>query len=208
MSGNDTAIADLSKWAPPQRRRIVDGDPVIEKLAPCAGPKMLDPSGVVVDRLPLSNGIANRRPNDPYGMTILPEKLAAGWVYFGRCPLGVTDSVQHVPAAIRHYPDKDGKPDLGRPRGPCVRAADGGRITDANPCECIVALEQHRKKRQAAKDATAEARINKLAKLAEQTATANLNAANASTAAAEQLAAAAQALAAAAQAPRKEREQK
>ena len=54
MATNSQPIADLSKWVPPQRRRIVDGDIVVEKLSPLPGPKMLDPDGNVIDRLPLA----------------------------------------------------------------------------------------------------------------------------------------------------------
>ena len=182
-------IADLSKWSPPQRRRLVDGEVVIEKLSPVPGPKMLDPSGNVIDRLPAANGFIGWK-NDPYRVTVIAEKVAKGWVHFDRCPIS-SESVEHLPPSIRYHAGTDGKPDHARPKSPCTRAADGGKISNTSPCECIEALEKFRKGKQAVKEAASEERINKLAKLAERNAQAGLDATT-------QLAAAAQAMAEAA----------
>jgi hypothetical protein len=188
MAINQQPIADLSKWAPPQRRHVVDGDVVIEKLSPLPGPRMLDPDGNVIEKLPMSNGIANRAMNDPYRVTLLPLKLQEGWIHMDRCPLGVNESVPHLPPSVRFQAGPDGKLDLKRPKGPCMAGANGAKLTADNPCACIGALEKHRKAKHAKKEAASEERTNKLAKLAERTAQANLDATT-------QLAAAASALA-------------
>ena len=184
-------IADLSRWSPPMRRRLVDGDMVVEKLSPLPTAMMIDLAGNSIG-LPLSNGIANRSRSDPYRQLILAEKIAGGMVQVDRCPLGVSESSAHLPPAIRYHVDSAGKPDPSRPKPPCTKGAEGGKITVENPCSCIGALQAHRQAKHRLAEEKREERTNRLAKLQERTATANLDATT-------QLAAAAQALAAASQ---------
>lgn len=195
-------VTDLSNWAPPQRRRPDgDGGIIVEKLSPIAGLRMVDPQGNDIGGasddgrrqwgLPLHTGMANRSPNDPYRTQVLAEKIAGGWVQYGKCPLGVSESVEHLPQSIRYELDGAGKPIPTRPRAPCQAGVNGGKIHAANPCACIPALIKARQERHAKKDAANEERTNKLAKLTERTAEANLSATT-------QLAEAAKAMAAAA----------
>lgn len=191
-------IADLSRWSPPMRRRLVDGDVVVEKLSPLPTVMMIDLAGNSIG-LPVSNGMANRSPTDPYRQLILAEKIAGGMVQVGRCPLGVSESTQHLPPAVRYQLDDKGKPDPNRPKPPCTRSAEGGKITAESPCSCIGALKEHRQAKHKLGEDKREERTNRLAKLQERTATANLDATT-------QLAAAAQALAAAGQQRGKDRD--
>ena len=102
-------ITDLAKWNPPQRiHQGVDGDDIVEKLSPCMHVMMVDKAGNTVP-LMLSNGIANRDANDPYRIQVLAEKVAAGMIPVGRCPLGAFESLKHLPQSVR---EDDG----GRPR--------------------------------------------------------------------------------------------
>lgn len=183
-------VADLAKWSPPQRRRTTDdGDVIVEKLSPLPSVMMVDKAGNLV-QLSLSNGISNRNPNDPYRTQVLPEKMTQGeMVRLDRCPLGVSESIAYLPPTVR-FRVVDGKPDRQQPKGPCMQAAEGGKITAATPCACIAELIRVRRERNAAKDARNEDRVNKLAKLAEQTATANRDAATGLAAAAQSMAAA------------------
>lgn len=189
-------VSDLANWAPPQRRRPDgDGGFIVEKLSPIAGLRMVDPQGSDVGGatddgrrqwgLPLHNGIANRSPNDPYRTQLLAEKIGKGWVQYGKCPLGVSESLDHLPKSIRY--EADGV----RSKAPCQTGTNGGRIHAGNPCPCIPALMVARQAKEAKKDNANEERTNKLAKLTERTAEANLNATT-------QLAEAAKAMAAAA----------
>ena len=184
-------IADLSRWSPPMRRRLVDGDVVVEKLSPLPTAMMIDLAGNKIG-MPLSNGIANRSRSDPYRQLVLAEKVAGGMVQMDRCPLGVSESTPHLPPAVRYHADGTGKPDPSRPKAPCTKSADGGKITAETPCACIGALVAHRQAKHKLAEDKREERTNRLAKLQERTATANLDATT-------QLADAARALAAASQ---------
>lgn len=190
-------ITDLSKWAPPQRRILDDdGNVTIEKLCPVQHLQMVDLAGNV-GPLPLSNGIANRDPNDPYAIQLLAEKVAGGMVQVAKCPLGVSESIPHLPKAVRFKAGPDGKPDEKSSRAMCRQGANGGPISTKNPCECIALLIAARRARHEKLEAVKEERINRLAKLQERTAQANLDATS-------QLAEAAKALAAAANPSRKD----
>lgn len=187
-------VADLSKWSPPQRRRQTDdGDTIVEKLSPLPHLMMIDKAGNEIP-LPLSNGISNKAKNDPYRAQVLAEKMADGMVRKDLCPLGVSESVPFLPPTVR-FRVVGGKPDRDQPKGPCLRAADGGKITAANPCACIAELVRVRREKHGAKDRTNEDRVNKLARLQEQTAQANRDAASGMAAAANGLAAIASQLA-------------
>lgn len=200
MATHPQTVTDLANWSPPQRGLSGDdGEIIIEKLSPLPGVMMVDPAGNVVS-IPLSNGISNRLATDPYRMQILAEKQAKGWVLVGRCPLSSGEALPHLPKSVRYHLDANGKPDESKPRNPCQPVVNGRKISGDrhpdryNPCACIDLLATARKARHAAKSAQNEERTNRLAKLAERTAQANLDATT-------QLAEAAKAMAAAA-APR------
>lgn len=183
-------ITDLANWNPPQRmRQDDDGETIVEKLSPLPGVLAIDPAGNLMV-IPTSNGIANRAVNDPYRIQILAEKQAKGWILVGRCPLGSAEAHAHLPKVVR-FNLRDGKPDEKSPKSPCQQGAAGGKITAVNPCKCIAALIEARAEKHNKKQAVAEERTNRLAKIAENTALA-------SQAAAQQLAKAAEAMATAA----------
>lgn len=76
--------------APPTRKVTrADGTMRTEKLSPLPGCKMVDPDGNVV-HVALSNAatIPAQSKWNGYGIQILPEKLAAGFLPYNRCPLG------------------------------------------------------------------------------------------------------------------------
>jgi len=174
---NAQPIANLATWSPPQRRRDDgDGGVIIEKLPPQPSLLMVDLAGNEC-AVPLSNGIANRSPDDPYRRQKLQEKQADGWVRVDQCPLGVNESIPHLPKVVRYEAGADGKPDEDRPKYPCTRGANGGPISLKNPCKCIAALTKVRRERNAVKDAAQEERIGRVAKMQERTAQANQDAA-------------------------------
>lgn len=184
-------VTDLSKWAPPQRRTVDDdGNITIEKLCPGVHLMMVDLAGHI-GPLPLSNGIANRDKNDPYGVQTLAEKVSGGMVQVSKCPLGVSESVPRLPKSVRYTLTAEGKPDESRPRQLCRQGAQGGPISTKNPCACIPLLVAARRSKHEKIAAEKEERINRIARLQERGAQANLDAAT-------HLATAAQALAAAA----------
>jgi hypothetical protein len=196
MASSNTII-DLAHWAPPSRLRRVSGKarPLVEKLCPLMNRKVVDLQGNVVPQA-ASNGIANRSPNDPYGMQIHAEKLMGnprnrkgtpgGILPYSKCPQGVTGAAAHLE-------------DLGIPRStPCEVAADGkSHIDNEHACKCIEAVIAKRKAMHNAVEAENEERINRLALMQERAAAASIEAGNANAAAANKLATAAEALAAA-----------
>jgi len=197
MATHPQTVTDLANWAPPQRGvQGDDGELLIEKLSPLPGVMAVDTIGTVT-AIPLSNGISNRLTTDPYRMQILAEKQAKGWVLVGRCPLSSGEALPHLPKSVRYHLDANGKPDESKPRSPCQTGINGGKINGDrrpdryNPCKCIDLLVAARKERHEKKTAQNEERTNRIAKLAERTAQANLDATT-------QLAEAAKAMAAAA----------
>lgn len=176
-------VTDLSNWAPPQRGvQGDDGELLIEKLSPLPGMMAVDPAGNVIPALPLSNGISNRLTTDPYRMQILAEKQAKGWVLVGRCPLSSGEALPHLPKSVRYHLDANGKPDESKPRNPCLAGINGGKINGSNhpdrfnPCVCIGLLEAARKERHNKRQGQNEDRTNRVHKMAEQAAQANLDA--------------------------------
>ena len=188
MGQNDT-VADLANWAPPQRLiRNGKGRPVVEKLSPLLSRKVVDLEGNVMQQA-ASNGIANRSPQDPYGLQTHAEKMLGrprmrkgtpgGILPYSKCPQGI--------GGVQQFLEEYG---LGG-RRICETAADGKAISNASPCACIVELIEARQAASLARNNETENRINKLVMLQERTAEANLDAT-------KQLASAAQSLAAAA----------
>jgi hypothetical protein len=186
-------VADLANWAPPQRITRKGNRTIVEKLNPGLNRKVVDLDGNVVGQS-ATNGIANRDPHDPYGMKIHAEKMygnprnmkgtPGGILPYAKCPQGIS--------GVRQFLDEW---DLGG-RQTCEIAANGKAIDNSNPCKCIEELMAKRKAAAKERNDADEERINKLAKLAERTAEANL-------AATSQLADAAKALAEAANGSRR-----
>lgn len=136
-------VADLSRWSPPKRIRRTPDGPVEEKLPPQITAKVVDPAGNV-GFLPLTNGVSLRDRRDPYGVTLLAEKIAGrprmlkgtpgGFVPYGKCPQTIEEVEPFLPRSIR-----------GRPR--CVVAADGHEIGDEHACACVEAIIAERQQK-------------------------------------------------------------
>jgi hypothetical protein len=187
MARNDT-VADLANWSPPQRLLKTKGRPIVEKLSPLLSRKVVDLDGNVVQQA-ASNGIANRSPQDPYGQQTHAEKLygrpraikgtPGGILPYSKCPIAI--GAGHF---LTEYEIPHG--------APCALAHNGREISNADPCEHIVALIKARQDAAKARNEETENRINKLVKLQERTAEANLDATKQLAAAAASLAAASQ----------------
>ncbi len=188
MGQNSNTVADLANWSPPQRLiRTGKGRPIVEKLSPLLSRKVVDLEGNVVQQA-ASNGIANRSPQDPYGLQTHNEKMLGrpralkgtpgGILPYAKCPQGISG----VGPFLEEY-------DLWS-RRVCETAHNGKDIDTSNPCKCIIALIEARRAANRARSEEAETRINKLVMLQEQTAQANLDAS-------KQMAEAAKAMAAA-----------
>ena len=115
---------DLGTWQPPTRRRVRDGEILIEKLPSAAHLLMLKPSGGA-HNIQLANGMGRPRANDPYKVQMLSEKMEKGFLPYGSCP---KYHGQH-----RFLPkDIPGA-------APCERDATGTHpVSDEHPCNCIV----------------------------------------------------------------------
>lgn len=191
-----STVADLANWGPPQRLiKDARGRTIVEKRSPLLSRKVVGLNGDVTQQA-AANGIANRDPNDPYGQKTHQEKMLGrprarkgtpgGILPYSRCPQGIS-GVREFLAEL----------DISE-SAPCSTALNGKPISNDDPCKCIVEVIARRQARNRAVDAENEERINKLAKLAERTAEANLDAS-------QKMAEAAQALAEVARAsqPRK-----
>lgn len=197
MASNNTVV-DLAQWAPPTRLRRVPGKarPIVEKLSPIINRKVVDLQGNVVAQ-PASNGIANRSPNDPYGMQIHAEKLMSnprnrkgtpgGILPYSKCPQGVTGAAVFLE-------------ELGIERAtPCTVAADGkSAIDNEHACKCIEEVIKRRRAIHEPMERETEERINKVVLMQERAAAAQIEAGNANVQAAKELAEAAKAIAGAA----------
>jgi len=186
--GSRNSVIDLANWAPPQRPiKDAKGRVVLEKISPLLSRKVVDLDGNVVLQ-PAANGIANRSPQDPYGLQTHHEKLygrprmlkgtPGGIIPYAKCPQSL--GVPHV------------LEDCGIPMAaPCTAAHNGRPISNADACACVVEIIRVRQAAAKARNDEAEERMNKQIKMQERTAEANLDAANQMAEAAKALAAAA-----------------
>lgn len=136
MATNAAPIVDLGRWQRPMRRiKLPDGTIVIERPPAGRSLKAVNMAGSVV-WIRLSNGMANRAPNDAYGLQKEYEKIQKGFVPYSRCPqtlIGIIPA-HLLPSAI-----------LGRP--PCTAGRGGLKLGSIDEetnqevcCKCIEEL--------------------------------------------------------------------
>lgn len=102
-----------------------DGKRRIEKRPIQKSARAVHPDGHIT-WLVLYAGPAQTAENDPYKMAITYSKQRAGFLFLNRCP------------QMEGYETQRHLPDSVRGRKPCSEGSNGGPISDASPCSCVI----------------------------------------------------------------------